>query len=409
MGQKRQSDQFVGSLVVYGGTIRSFSFDLATDDLELDVPQTPYSNQPKLDPALRGRIERAVREELGVPPLEIRYGVYHCRQCRRWVDVTVLGNWSRSICAQCSLDRGSELHEHYAAATPRKKPAISPSTSPSPLPSLSPKRQAATSTVRSAQPTVDPDDDQLGGLIHLARADLKIKAICLLAALGACATIAIVWPEFKMRFGGLYSWALTLWYNPRFAAPGLMLVLAFGAGIWALVRFVHYLRLQAEVREYGIRIRPSGQQAFWEDIEEMRYAQRRLGGGGSGPARESLQLRPRDEKPIDLPHRFRDMQGLIMAVRGRVEPRLIEQAVAALEFEGKVSFGPLVTVERERLLLGQAGKELPFDSVKTCEVRAGQFFILDRDDKLVFARSAEFIPNATIIGEVVAQIRKKGS
>lgn len=402
MGQKKQSDRFVGSLVVYGGTIRTFSFDLATDDVELDPPKTPYSNQPKLDPALRGRIERAVNEETGVPPLEIRYGVYHCPQCRRWIDVTRFGNWSRSICAQCSLDRGSELHEHYAAAPPRKKPAPTPSPSPARQPSH--KKKTRPSSAPAAQPPPDFDDDQLGELIYLARADRKIKLICLLSMLGAAAVAAIIWPEFKMRFGGLIGWALSLWYNPVRAAGGSIFFVALVGALWALARLIYYLCLRVEVRKYGIRVRP-GRQAFWEDIDDIRYAKRRLRQSG---ARESLQLRPRDAKPIGLSHRFPDMSELISAVRRQIEPRLIEQAVAALEFEGTISFGPLVTIERDRMILGRSAKELPFDKVKTCEVKEGQFLVLDRDEKLVFARSSEDIPNATVIGPVVKMARESG-
>lgn len=115
----------------------------------------------------------------------------------------------------------------------------------------------------------------------------------------------------------------------------------------------------------------------------------------------SLQLRPRDQKPINLSHRFRDMDALISSVRGCVEPQLIEQALGAIEAEGRVSFGPLVTVARDRLVLGRRARELPFDQVGECVVRGGQFHVTNRAGKFVFGRSAELIPNATIIGIVV--------
>ena len=402
MIHEKQSDRIVGSLLV-ADAIRCFTFDLAAERLELDTPKTPNPDQATLDPSRRERFERTVRGRVGTALREIRYGEYHCPQCRRWIDVTKFGKWSRGICAQCSLDHRSELHEHYAAAPSRKKPATASSPSPSS------RRQAGAATVRSAQPTVGLDDDQLGELIYLARADRKIKAICLLSALGTAAVTAIIWPDFNMRFGGLAGWALTLWSNPAFAAPGLIVVAGFGASIWALARFVYYLRLRVEVREYGIRVRP-GRQALWEDIEEIRYAKRRLHSPGAcAPGRESLQLRPREGKPINLPHRFRDMRELISVVGKRVEPRLLENARGSLELEGSVSFGPLVTITRDGIMLGKHQTLLPFDRIKHCGVTDCQFAVLDRSENLVLARSVELIPNAAIIGPLVDAVRQKRS
>ena len=398
MNGKSESELIVGSALTDGGT-RPFSYDLTSDRLRMDAKTVPNPGQPAIDRRLRSLIERKIRDMAPSSVREIRFGEYFCAQCSRWIDVTQSGAWSLSACAQCVLDRGSELHEYYSAAPSRTPPATSPTRA---------RRAIAPAAIPSDQPAANYDDDKLGALIHRARASNGIKVICLLAGLGALGAAVIVWPEFKMRFGGVMGWLLNLRHNPAFAAPGIMLFVAFGCGIWAFWRFVYYLRVRVEVREYGIRVFPGSRQAIWDDIDEFRYAKRRLRGS---PARESLQLRPRDQKPINLSHRFSEMDELISIVRGRVEPRLIEQALGAIECEGSASFGSLVTVARDRLLLGASARELPFDQAGRCGVSEGQFFVLDRDGGLVFARASEFIPNATIVGVVVDRARntpKKG-
>jgi hypothetical protein len=101
------------------------------------------------------------------------------------------------------------------------------------------------------------------------------------------------------------------------------------------------------------------------------------------------------------------MDQLISIVRKRVEPLLLDRATRTLELEGSVSFGPLVTVNRDGILLGRRHTTLPFDRIKSCGVRGPQFLVIDQADKLIFARAVELIPNATVIGPLVDKLRSK--
>ena len=256
-----------------------------------------------------------------------------------------------------------------------------------------------------AEPTPPNDKaSEFGEIIHVARANRASKIIFLLGGVLGLGTSVLIWPEFSQRFGGLASWALTLWYNPLFAAPGLMVILAAAAGMWWLLIFFYYVCVRVEVRRHGIIITPGRSRARWDDVHEIYYARRRL---RNTPERESLQLRTSGGKKVNLPHRFQDMDQLISIVRKRVEPLLLDRATRTLKLEGIVSFGPLVTVNRDGILLGRRHTTLPFDQIKSCGVRGPQFLVIDQADKLIFARAVELIPNATVIGPLVDKLRSK--
>ncbi len=249
-------------------------------------------------------------------------------------------------------------------------------------------------------------DTELGEIVHVARSDRASKMTFLLGG-GFCVGAAtMIWPEFSHRFGSLTGWALTLWYNPLFAAPGLILIVAVAAGVRLLLRFLYYFRVRVEIRRHGIRITPGRRQVRWDDVDEIYYANRRLlTDAGRTPERMSLQLRAPGGKRVDLPHRFRDMGRLISMVRKRVEPLLLDRVTRALEIEGLVSFGPLVTITRDGLLLGRNRTAVSFDQVKSCCVSGPQFLVLDQSLKPIFSRSVELIPNATVIGPLVDKLR----
>ena len=175
-----------------------------------------------------------------------------------------------------------------------------------------------------AEPT-PPNDNatEFGEIVYVARADRVSKMIFLLGGGFSLGTAGVIWPEFSQRFGSLAGWALTLWYNPLFAAPGLIVVVAAAAGIWCLLWFLFYVRVRVEVRRHGIRISPGRSRARWDEVHEIYYARRRL---RNTPERESLQLRTPGGKKINLPHRFQDMDELLSKVRERVEPLLLDRA-----------------------------------------------------------------------------------
>ncbi len=259
--------------------------------------------------------------------------------------------------------------------------------------------------MQRAEPT-SPNDNaaEFGEIVYVARADRASKITFLLGGGFSLGTAGVIWPEFSQRFGSLASWALTLWYNPLFAAPGLMVIVAAAAGIWCLLWFLFYVRIRVEVCRHGIRITPGRSRARWDEVHEIYYARRRL---RNTPERQSLQLRTSGGKKINLPHRFQDMDQLISIVRGHVEPLLRDRATRTLEIEGSVSFGPLVTVTEDGLLLGRRRTALPFDRIKKCGISGLQFRVLDETEKLIFARAMELIPNATVIGPLVDKLRHK--
>ncbi len=251
-----------------------------------------------------------------------------------------------------------------------------------------------------------PNDDatEFGEVLYVARADRTSKMTFLLGGGFCLGTAVLIWPEFSQRFGSLASWALTLWYNPLFAAPGLIVIVAAAAGIWCLFWFLFYVRVRIEIRRHGICISPGRSRARWVEVHEIYYARRRL---RNTPERTSLQLRTPGGKRVNLPHRFQDMDHLISIVRKRVEPLLLDRATRTLELEGSVSFGPLVTVTEDGLLLGHRSTTLPFDQVKKCGISGLQFLVLDQTEKLIFARAMELIPNATVIGPLVGRLRQE--
>jgi hypothetical protein len=256
-----------------------------------------------------------------------------------------------------------------------------------------------------AEPTPRSDDTtEFGEIVYVARADRTSKMIFLLGGILSLGTAAIIWPEFAQRFGSLAGWALTLWHNPLFAAPGLMVIVAVVAGIWCLLWFLFYVRVRVEVRQHGIRIIPGRSRVRWDEVHEIYYARRQL---RNTPERESLQLRTSGGKRVNLPHRFENMGQLISMVRERVEPLLLDRATRTLELEGSVSFGPLVTITQAGLLLGRRRTTLPFERIKKCGMSGHQFLVLDETGKLIFARSVELIPNATVIGPLVNKLRQE--
>lgn len=256
-----------------------------------------------------------------------------------------------------------------------------------------------------AEPTARSDNaTEFGEIVYVARADRTSKMIFLLGGGFGLGTAVLIWPEFSQRFGSFASWALTLWYNPLFAAPGLIVIVAAVAGIWGLLRFLYYVRVRVEVCQHGIRIIPGRSRARWGEVHEIYYARRRL---RNTPERESLQLRTSGGKRVNLPHRFKNMDRLISIVRKRVEPLLLDRATRTLELEGSVSFGPLVTITRTGLLLGRRRTTLPFERIKKCGMSGHQFLVLDETEKLIFARSVELIPNATVIGPLVDKLRQE--
>ena len=105
-----QLDLIVGSLVTPGG-VRPFMVYLPGGPLTLDEYE-PQAVRPELTDAQSHALQISVREMSGFPIAEVRFGEYLCRECQQWVDATH-AQWSLTMCLSCSLERGTELREHY--------------------------------------------------------------------------------------------------------------------------------------------------------------------------------------------------------------------------------------------------------------------------------------------------------
>ncbi len=97
--------------VVLDGAARPFVFQPRTGLLSLDDHATPATSQADLA-ARHPDLSPAIRAAVGTDVDEIRIGLFHCSDCRKWLD-PAKNAWSVGICMSCSLDRGSELRDYY--------------------------------------------------------------------------------------------------------------------------------------------------------------------------------------------------------------------------------------------------------------------------------------------------------
>ena len=102
----------VGSVITPSGT-KPFTLDLETGDIELGSFVKPEAAQAAFSDFEKSGVRTYVVEHLDIEVNEVRVGEYLCYQCQRWIDVTRRGRWSISMCMSCSLDRASDLWDHY--------------------------------------------------------------------------------------------------------------------------------------------------------------------------------------------------------------------------------------------------------------------------------------------------------
>lgn len=103
-------ESVIGTVVI-DGAARPFVFQPRTGRLTLDDHATPAASQADLatrHPDLTAAIGTAVGKDVD----EVRIGLFHCSDCRNWLDPAT-DAWSVGICMSCSLDRGSELRDYY--------------------------------------------------------------------------------------------------------------------------------------------------------------------------------------------------------------------------------------------------------------------------------------------------------
>ncbi len=252
----------------------------------------------------------------------------------------------------------------------------------------------------------ETDSHKFGEFLFETSATGKTKAIFLLGALLSFGAIAVLWNDFSASFGGVYGWFLTLIYNPLFAIPGFIVPVSLVAGIIASFRLVYYMRVKVQLHEHGIQMQPGNRSARWDEVEHICYAQRSLRPYGIPvPMRQSLSLQLRGQRPINLPHRFNLMEHLISLACERAEPFLLDRAVKRLHAEGSVSFGKLLAITHDNLILNSLKVSIPLKQVDDVYIHGGTFQVVSRN-QVVFSRVVESIPDATIISGLLAEIKR---
>ncbi len=107
-------ERIVGSIVT-ATEVEPFVLHTGPGTLERGTYATPDPAQAGLSIIQQQRVAQVVGELANVAFSQVRVGKYRCSSCGKWIDAAAPGAWSVSICMSCSLDRGTELHEHYAA------------------------------------------------------------------------------------------------------------------------------------------------------------------------------------------------------------------------------------------------------------------------------------------------------
>jgi len=252
----------------------------------------------------------------------------------------------------------------------------------------------------------ETDPHELGEFLFETSATGKIKAVFLLSAILFFGAVAVLWHDFSASFGGICGWIQTLIYNPLYAIPGIIVPVSLAGGVFTSFRLVYYMRVKVQLHENGIQMQPGNRYARWDEVEHICYAQRSLRPYGVPvPMRQSLSLQVSGQRPINLPHRFNMMAHLVSLVREHVEPFLLDRAIKRLRAEGSVSFGKLLTITRENLMLNRRKVSIPLKQVDRIEIRGGTFQIVFRK-QVVFSRVVELIPDATIMPALLTEIKK---
>jgi hypothetical protein len=256
-----------------------------------------------------------------------------------------------------------------------------------------------------SKPETGPQE--LGEVLFETSATSKTRTVFLLGTVMFFGALAVLWPDFSARYGSFYSWFLTLIYNPVYALGGLIVPASLVAGVITFFRFVYYLRVKVRLHEHGIQMQPGNRSVRWDEVEHLCYARRSLRYYGFPlPVRQSLSLQVSGKRPIKLPHRFNMMEYLVSLVREHIEPFLLGRAVKRLRAEGSVSFGKQVTVTRENLMLKDLKVSIPLKQVDRIDVHGGTFQVVGLNNRVIFSRAVELIPDATIIPELLTLIKE---
>jgi hypothetical protein len=154
-------------------------------------------------------------------------------------------------------------------------------------------------------------------------------------------------------------------------------------------------------------MQPGNRRVLWGEVEHLWYSHRnRRYFGFPLPENRSLRLCMRDTKPLDLPHRFNKMDHLVSLVRKHVDPILLARAINIFHAQDSFSFGEQVTITRDALILRKRKKSLPLDQVGRITIHGRIFQVTDLKNRVVFSSLAELVPDATIISELLREVRK---
>jgi hypothetical protein len=256
-------------------------------------------------------------------------------------------------------------------------------------------------------PSTHPDEAQaLGSLLLATSATATIKALFLLASAFCLVAAAATWTELSAGFSGLNGWILALVSDPVNAAPSLIPPLALVAGLVMLLRFVHYARAKVLVFESGILVRPKNRSVRWTEVEHLWDARRSLRSYGVPlPTGHSLRLEVDGGRPLDIPHRFNEMEDLISLVRTHVEPLLLDRARERLAKGGKLSLGRRLSLTRDHLNLEDLGVAFPLAKLGRFVVRGGTLQIFNTDNRVIYSGSAELFPDVFIISPLLDELK----
>jgi hypothetical protein len=289
-------------------------------------------------------------------------------------------------------------YDHFSSSPPKKADPAPPKTPASPL---AQPPQPSTPQQGTPKPTTaqahSTDTQPVAARMMETAASKGTHVYNFAGVVLFLGGVAVAWPEFAQRYGGLVSWFWTFVYNPGWGIYGIMYPLCIAAGAYALYWFIYYRRIRVIVDSGGIRFHPTGRFVSWNDVEHIRYAQRRM--RYTGTPRQALRLEVLGQKPVNLPHKFDEMERLVSIVREYVEPVVLQKCKDRISDSGSVSFGKQITITPERLELNELGVPVPLDQVGHVVNIGGILQITNEDGHVIFSRAVESIPDAPVISK----------
>jgi hypothetical protein len=240
------------------------------------------------------------------------------------------------------------------------------------------------------------------------------KMFFLFSSIFLLAVVPIMWPDFMSRYGSLtgvfYSIYYNLFSNPLSILPCLLFISAPVVGIWLLFQFIYYQRCRVWVDSLGIRLQPGNRKVTWHQVEHIVLSIINPPDVDMDHLEYSrVILTVRDERPINLPHRYRKMAQLIFLIRKHVEPILLDQFLEQFHKRGKLSFGDNVTMTRKGLKLHKEKQSIALNKISRITIKSGNLQVVDLNDRILFSEIVGLIPDAILIPELFQRLKSNQS